>query len=76
MSNGTTPGEVPIIIQGGNSVHVNLPDDFEEDGNPGKKGGKFGHKNHHLLRITVDGKPVEVELKKDSEIVIYCGTRK
>lgn len=71
----TGPGEVPIIVQGGGSVGLDLPTEFEEENNPGKKGGKFKNRNQDVLRIEVDGKPVQVEVKKNSKIVIWCGTR-
>ena len=47
-------GDPPIIITGGNSVHVTVPDKFSEDGS-GKKGGKFTHGTGTMTEIVVDG---------------------
>lgn len=73
MSNGTTPGEVPIIIQGGNSVDVDVPDKFKEKGST-KKGGKFRADDRDLIRLIIDGK--ESPLNADSRVEIWYGTRK
>ena len=66
----------PIIIQGGNSVYIDLPEKFENESDPGRKGGKFKNKDQDLISITVDGKPVGVEVKKNSRIEITYGARR
>ena len=65
----------PIIVQGGGSISVDLPEKFEEEGGTGKRGGKFRNRDQDIISITVDGKPVDVDLKKNSRIEINYGTR-
>jgi hypothetical protein len=66
----------PIIVQGGGSILVDLPEKFEkEEGGDGNRGGKFKNKDQDLIGLTVDGKPVDVEVKKNSRIEIIYGTR-
>ena len=70
MTNGTTPGEVPIIIQGGNSVDVNVPKKFKEGG---KEGGKFRADDRDLEYLTIDGK--RHELNATSRVEVYYAAR-
>ncbi|HLL76669.1 MAG TPA: hypothetical protein VK421_15550 [Pyrinomonadaceae bacterium] len=72
MSNGN-PGEVPIIIQGGNSVDVEVPSKFKENGS-GKQGGKFRNPNQNLISLTIDGGE-PIALQANSRIEITYGTR-
>jgi len=76
MSNGgTEPGaERPIIVQGGNSVDIDVPEKFKENGS-GKKGGKFRNADQHLISLTIDGGQA-IPLRADSRIEISYGMKK
>ncbi len=66
MSN---PGDPPIIVQGGNSVDVNVPDKFKEKG-PGSRGGKkYRVDDRDLDYLTIDGK--RYDLNATSVVEIY-----
>ena len=73
MSNGN-PGEVPIIVQGGNSVEVDVPGKFKENGPGGNGGKKFKNSEHHLISLTIDG-GTPIALQPTSKIEIKYGTR-
>jgi hypothetical protein len=69
MSNGD-PGEVPIIVQGGNSVEIDMSVKFKDNG-AGTQGRKLRNAEHHLVKLTIDGGE-PITLRPDSTIVITC----
>ncbi|MCA1815242.1 MAG: hypothetical protein LC746_02320, partial [Acidobacteria bacterium] len=60
-------GDPPIIITGGNSVHVGLPHSFADDGSGGGH-KKFKHGSGSLSEIVVDG--TTIQLNQNSRIEI------
>jgi hypothetical protein len=72
MSNGSAPADPPIIVQGGNSVDVDVPDKFKEHGTD-KKGGKYRVEDRDLVSLTIDGK--EYPLNATSRVEIRYGVR-
>lgn len=73
MSNGPMTSDPPIIVQGGNSVDVDVPGRFREHGPGGSGGRKFRNADQDLISVTIDGKKYDVNA--DSLIEIRYGTR-
>lgn len=69
MSNENAPADPPIIVQGGNSVDVDVPGKFKDKGPDGKGGKKYRNDEQHLDTLTIDnGTPIQ--LQPNSKIVI------
>jgi hypothetical protein len=58
----------PIIIQGGGSIDVDVPEKFKEKGS-GKKGGKYKGETQNLVSVVIDG-GAPITVKADSKIEI------
>lgn len=61
-------GDPPIIIQGGGSVSINVPENFTEQAARGN-GKDFKNGNVNLISLQIDEGPV-IDLDRDSKITI------
>jgi hypothetical protein len=58
----------PIVVQGGGSIDVDIPEKFKEKGS-GKKGGKYKGDTQNLVSVVIDGgTPIAVNANSKIEI--------
>ncbi|MCA1630087.1 MAG: hypothetical protein LC785_13055 [Acidobacteria bacterium] len=58
----------PIVVQGGGSIDVDIPEKFKEKGS-GKKGGKYKGDTQSLVSVVIDGgAPIHVNATSKIEI--------
>lgn len=68
----TGPGDPPIIIQGGGSIHMRLPKKFEPDGEDPQE-RKFKNGTQDLISVTIGN--TKYDVAANEKIVIKYGTR-
>jgi hypothetical protein len=68
IGGGVSFTDPPIVVQGGGSIDLDVPEKFKEKGSE-KKGGKFKGETQNLVSVVIDGgEPIPVNTTSRIEI--------